>query len=377
MTGINSNINYQYLNPDGTKNGAELVYAENAENPVICSNGDGYILRYDTQNDASVKSTHISTNSNTYLYLKEEKSSQDTVTGLYVNGDNQIIAPDVELSYPLSSLWRYPCSAYSDEKYLIVWQDNFDNDGLDIYAQFADEQGGWINDMFRVNSLQAGDQSNPAICANESGYLLAWETDIQGEGGKNIVVSYVKWGLGTDPLLADTDNDGVSDFVEVVDYQSDPNNTDTDNDGLSDGQEINEHNTAPTGADTDNDGVSDGAEINQFGINPLNPDSDSDGMNDGDEVLAGMDPADPASIFEITEVKYNQVEAGIKITWTVTDQPNHTYSIFWRNLSQISPWTQIVEPEVIDNSNGTSSFIDTDLPSTQKVYKVIVEYSEN
>ena len=372
------NINYQYLNLNGSKNGVELIFVENAENPVLCSNGEGYVLRYDNLGDTTVKSSHISSNVNTYLYLKEEKNSVDTLTGLFFDGANNIIAPAVVFTYPLSSSWRNPCSDYYDEEFLIAWQDNFHNDALDIYVQFVNKQGGLIDNMFRINSGVAGNQSNAAVCANESGYLIAWESDIQGQNGKNIVVSYVKRGLGTDPFVADTDDDGVSDSVEIAEYSSDPKNADTDNDGLSDGQEVNSYNTIPTVADTDNDGVDDGVEVNELGIDPLNPDSDSDGMSDGGEVLAGMDPADPLSVFSMIEVSYNPVEAGVKISWTVTDQPNRSYRIFWKNFSDNPVWTEIIEPDFIDNSNGTKSYIDTgSLFSTQRVYKVTVEFAGN
>jgi hypothetical protein len=44
--------------------------------------------------------------------------------------------------------------------------------------------------------------------------------------------------LGTDPLNADTDGDGLSDFDEVRTYLTDPLLTDSDGDGMSDAAEI-------------------------------------------------------------------------------------------------------------------------------------------
>jgi len=43
---------------------------------------------------------------------------------------------------------------------------------------------------------------------------------------------------GTNPLLMDTDGDGVSDYEEIKIYNSNPLNTDSDGDGFSDGEEI-------------------------------------------------------------------------------------------------------------------------------------------
>ena len=74
--------------------------------------------------------------------------------------------------------------------------------------------------------------------------------------------------LGTDPKMADTDGDGLSDGAEVNQYKTDPAKADTDGDGLSDGDEINKDKTDPVKSDTDGGGVADGAEV-KLGTNPL------------------------------------------------------------------------------------------------------------
>ncbi|MDG1478496.1 MAG: MYXO-CTERM sorting domain-containing protein [Myxococcota bacterium] len=99
--------------------------------------------------------------------------------------------------------------------------------------------------------------------------------------------------LGTDPLDADTDGDGLSDGDEVNDYTTDPLDSDTDADGLSDGDEVNDHGTDPLDSDTDADGLSDGDEVNDYTTDPLDSDTDADGLSDGDEVNDhGTDPLD-------------------------------------------------------------------------------------
>jgi len=52
--------------------------------------------------------------------------------------------------------------------------------------------------------------------------------------------------------------------------------------------------TDPAVADTDNDGLSDGQEVTRIGTDPLVTDSDADGFTDGAEVDASTDPLDPA-----------------------------------------------------------------------------------
>ncbi len=106
----------------------------------------------------------------------------------------------------------------------------------------------------------------------------------------------------TDPRNPDTDGGGVPDGIEDLNHngridttETDPNlpsddRKDTDGDGLPDDVETG-LGTNPLDADSDDDGIIDGAERNPGGdtdqdgkINALDPDSDNDGINDGTEV---------------------------------------------------------------------------------------------
>lgn len=66
----------------------------------------------------------------------------------------------------------------------------------------------------------------------------------------------------------DDDNDGLSDLDEAV-FGSNPFLADSDGDQLSDGAEINVHGTDPMLPDSDGDGILDGDEVDTYGINPL------------------------------------------------------------------------------------------------------------
>lgn len=94
----------------------------------------------------------------------------------------------------------------------------------------------------------------------------------------------------SDPFLADTDGDGVSDLDESI-AGTDPRSADTDSDGLSDVQELDQVYSDPTAQDTDGDGLTDGLEFNTFKTSPILADTDGDQLPDGDEiVLANRDP---------------------------------------------------------------------------------------
>lgn len=156
---------------------------------------------------------------------------------------------------------------------------------------------------------------------------------------------------GTDPALVDTDEDGLTDGQEVLEFGTNPLMADTDGDGILDGDEVAqgtnpldgiapepaapaeeaapveepapaveepvaagpqptagdsdgdgledaiefELGTDPFDIDTDDDGLTDGDEYYIFQTGTRNPDTDGDGVLDGDEVANGTDPNDPSS----------------------------------------------------------------------------------
>ncbi|TCK18893.1 subtilase family protein [Thiogranum longum] len=119
----------------------------------------------------------------------------------------------------------------------------------------------------------------------------ACDTDDDNDGLTDVAEA----GIGTDPLAADTDIDGLIDGDEVNVHATDPLLPDTDADGLIDGDEVNIYTTAPLISDTDIDGLNDGDEINIHTTNPLLTDTEGDGAGDGTEVAAGTDPLDITS----------------------------------------------------------------------------------
>jgi hypothetical protein len=93
-----------------------------------------------------------------------------------------------------------------------------------------------------------------------------------------------------DTFPNDFDNDGLDDvyetntgsYVSATDAGTNPNIADTDGDGLTDGYEVS-YNINPLLEDTDFDGLNDYLEVETLGSNPLLVDSDSDGLDDGIE----------------------------------------------------------------------------------------------
>ncbi|MBW6441276.1 hypothetical protein K0B03_04610, partial [Patescibacteria group bacterium] len=96
---------------------------------------------------------------------------------------------------------------------------------------------------------------------------------------------------GTDINKADTDDDGLSDFLEIRNWKTNPLLADTDGDGYFDGQEV-EGGYDPLGPgqlDSDGDGLGD-ADEKKFGTDINNADTDGDGLTDKEEIDLGRDP---------------------------------------------------------------------------------------
>ncbi len=145
----------------------------------------------------------------------------------------------------------------------------------------------------------------------------------------NLCVDY-RFGLGTDPLNADTDGDGLSDGWEIA-QSLDPKKQDTDSDGLPDNIEV-AIGTDPTKRDTDGDGLNDYWEVNHQGFDPLDPDMDGDGILDGREVAAGSSPflldTDEDGLPDNVEISWCCAETNGLLRWIDTSMATNRLVLF-------------------------------------------------
>ena len=130
--------------------------------------------------------------------------------------------------------------------------------------------------------VNGANPTNPRIADTDGDGLLDGQEDVNRNGA---------WDASeTNPNLGDTDGDLLSDGIEVSGVNpTNPLDGDTDDDGLTDGAEDLDKDgawdpgeTNPNDADTDDDRLADGLEVS-VGTNPLDSDSDDDGLLDGND----------------------------------------------------------------------------------------------
>jgi len=126
----------------------------------------------------------------------------------------------------------------------------------------------------------------------------------------------------TEPVSAvlgvDSDNDGLLDSDEVSIYFTDPAVSDTDGDGYSDGLEILNGYSPHHGerlklmaVDSDEDYLPDAWEL-ELGTGLMNPDSDGDFYLDGTEVAASFDPLNPAPVQLEKRIEVSTADLSLK-----------------------------------------------------------------
>ncbi len=176
-----------------------------------------------------------------------------------------------------------------------IFDPNSDTDGDGL--KNIDELNGWVVSF--VNStgvFYVSVTSEPLIKDTDYDGLTDYQefnfytnprdVDTDDDG----LTDYVEWVLGTNMKGYDSEGDGLDDNLEMI-FGTDPWLNDTDGDGVSDYYEYLNYSN-PRDSDTDGDGLNDSEEL-AFNSSMLNPDSDGDMLSDGEEYNQGSDPRNP------------------------------------------------------------------------------------
>ncbi len=204
---------------------------------------------------------------------------------------------------------------------------------LDNAIKYDETKPATYDNVSMLYDTDPSSVSDPALNDTDADGMKDGQEDFNFNGNDDVIDN----GDGTttlketDPSLSDSDGDGIPDGEEgdkdsngkIGPNESDPVLPDTDGDGVNDGQEERQG-TYPNACDSDEDGLSDGVEVgairpasagsschgleaagtnykNRYAMDPLNPDADGDGLMDGVEDANGngwieageSDPSDP------------------------------------------------------------------------------------
>jgi hypothetical protein len=201
-----------------------------------------------------------------------------------------------------------PSLVWAGSEFGASWVDGR-NGNREIYFARISGSGAKIGDDLRVSPGSA-DGADTSLAWTGSEYGVSW-TDFSNVYFARIRTDYTdkdadglrdnqEYALGTNPCLADTDGDGLTDASEVNTSNTNPLLADSDGDGLGDGFEINTSHTNPLSWDSDGDRLSDGFEVANSGhagggLDPINAldaaaDFDGDGNSNVNEYWNGSDP---------------------------------------------------------------------------------------
>ena len=202
----------------------------------------------------------------------------------------------------------------------------------------------------------------------ESNYNVTDE-DYEKDTDGDLLVDALEYLYMTDKTNIDTDNDGLSDYIEVMFLDYNPLSEDTfkdsikdggrdyDGDGLTNIEEV-RLGTDLCNVDTDYDTINDYEEINTYYTDPLNVDTDEDYLIDPDELKLGLDPTNPR-----TDGITLDSERKIEQTFTISNIPEELRKgdVFISNVS--GKVSGIIDKELIITKrneelfNSMSSFI--------------------
>ena len=226
------------------------------------------------------------------------------------------------------SQFVYASAKIVDNSIEIYWYTNVDSDTSKIYEirngvqNLIAEVTADSNYNYQFSSdfsellfvvERAGIYSYPFKVCKVNGCIQVVIDDSDGDGLDDALETIIT----SDAYDVDTDDDGLSDYYELIELGTSPLNKDTDGDGIDDtsddmdgdgisNQDEFAFNTNPFSSDSDDDKLSDWDEIYTYHTNPRLNDTDSDGADDKYEIDNGYDPLVPNASF-LVEKSYGEV----------------------------------------------------------------------
>ncbi len=320
---------------------------------------------------------------------------------ILTDGDEDGLPAWWELAYGLSDSDSTDAAQDSDEDGLTNLQEynqntlpnnsDSDDDGINDGDEINTYQTDPLNSDTDMDGLSDGDevnthQTNPLLVDSDQDDLTDAEeiNEYQSNPLSNdsdddgLIDSYeVANGLdlNTNDAELDLDEDGLNNFDENL-AGTDPRIADTDNDGLSDGLEVHTHLTEPLNRDSDNDKMSDGWEVT-YEFDPLdnsdqNTDFDEDGYSNQYEFFLNSDPTDATSMPEAAAwnglqgnaahsgfIGINIAQENLSLSWSVdlSEYMNNTHPLVAENGKVVAVGTGYYDENSIVFLNSLSGNI--------------------
>ena len=301
---VNDNFSWFLDDKDLTFQGGYLLEISMPKRKVEASASAGGYVTGGGDFDPEASTILVAHPAPGYLFDKwsGDSDSTDPVLNVYVNADKVYVAtfaPDTT-DTDVDGLTNYQESVtfltdplvadtdgdtYSDGYEVQYSSDPKSASSYPTYTLTLANNGTALGGTFAETGTLAHGTNATLTAIPLPGYLFgSWSGDTSGTSNPTTVLMDTDKTVGATFVedTRDPDSDGLTNYQEIIAHGSNPDLADTDGDGLSDGEEIT-RGTNPLLADTDGDGLSDGEEITRA-TNPLLADTDGDGLGDGDEI---------------------------------------------------------------------------------------------
>ncbi|MBI2529735.1 MAG: hypothetical protein HYW05_01145 [Candidatus Diapherotrites archaeon] len=334
----------------------ELNITELNENPTL--EDANYSILVETENGADLGVSIIQTNI-------------DTSTGSNLGATQS----SESIAHNGSAIYRMDVIEGINE-IIFTAMDEAGNTTIKQFRRLVDRDK--ISDSYEIEMLK----TDPLKADSDSDGINDDIEDFDADGLTNLA----EFLLGSNPFDADSDDDTLTDFYEVVMTNTSPTDSDTKDAGISDGlQDFDEegltnaseqqYGTHPFREDTDKDGISDSNEINTYRTDPLNPDTSNDGITDGDAVRYGLNPSENNSNTQLTFEFANEaadaeieIKARGKIIDDVNIEVNQNPFPLLKNLSGISSeFIAISVDENFDSATIKVHYNPSEIPDPSKL----------
>lgn len=288
-----------------------IMISESGNISIKCNNVSISGMIYLPYGTLNIEADNINLNN---VCIIANKVNLDAKYNLNINTSQKLIDfVNANAKYDVNRNYIYANGIVNENKLDIVWHTNLSANEFNIYESQNDIDYNKIATVKDTNEYSSEIADNfcekyyyveadgykslrfKLINDNERVYVEELDSD------NDLIPDAIELIFGTNTYNKDSDEDGLTDYEEVIIVGTNPLNKDTDKngindyyddidkDGLNNCEEV-RINTNPLYEDTDMDGLTDYEEVTIYRTNPLAKDTDTDKASDSWEVNNGTNP---------------------------------------------------------------------------------------